>query len=97
MDRFHVHQVQDLLASLMGRAGTLCDQLLVIPYPDLPSVAADDQIIVPSSLIGKLDVKAQVLVHGLFKVDLAHVIPPGGHVFEIQGPVVPILYLICDL
>ena len=80
----------------MGHAGAFCDQLLIILDPDPPSVPADHQIIVLPPLIRKLDIKAQILVHGLFKVDLAHIVPPGGHVSEIQGPVAPVLYFICD-
>lgn len=92
MDGFHVHQIPDLLHPLVGHAGPLLDQRLVVFNPDPSVVAEDHQIIIPSPFIWKLDVKSEIPVIHLPVINLAHVIPPGGHIFKFDRLVVPILH-----
>ena len=72
MDRFHVHQVLEFLDALVGHAGTPGDQLLIIFDLRLLPLAADQQEIVFSALIGKPDIKPEVPVITFFIINLAN-------------------------
>ena len=97
MDSFHVHQVFDLLFSLVCHAGTLGDQILVVFHTNLSSVAGDHQVVIFSALIRELDVETEIFIYGLFEVDLAHIISSGGNIFTFHRFAVRIFHRKLDL
>ena len=96
-DGFHIHQILYLLHLLVGDAAALCDQLLVVLYADSAPLPADHQVVLLPPLVGKLDVKAKLPIQDASKIDLAYIVPPGGHILMIQMAVVSILHVVGDL
>ena len=84
MDGFHIHQIPDFLQPLVGHAGPPGNQRLIITDPCLSAIAADHQPVIPPPLIGELDVESEIPVIGLSIIDLAYVVPPGGHIPELH-------------
>ncbi len=80
----HIHQVMDFFQTLMSHTGTFFNQPFIIFDSGHLVVTLNQKPVAAPSLIGKLNIKTKVPVINLFIINLAHVIPAGRHMPELN-------------